>query len=130
MDELAYEPSVLHLAAAAEEILEALLKRENKGTVNQFLLEGFQKNLTPTLDRKTFYQEVSRTKNAVKHADVAGEDMVEIPLGQGFFTLLKAVHNYEGLTGQLTPQMKQWFERRKNKSKQRLTVVKGSKEQT
>lgn len=107
-----HEASILHLAAAADEIIEAFLKRKGKPTMSQALLAQFQK-YAPNFDRKTFHQAASRTKNAVKHADHPDGDIVEISELQDFTSLIRAILNYELLTGTTTPQMQEFMGRYK-----------------
>jgi hypothetical protein len=104
------EGSVLHLAAAADEIFEAFLKREGKVTLSGKLLRALQEHI-PELDRKTFYRSSTQWKNAVKHADIPAEDVISMPSTQPFFYLARAIMNYEALTGEKSPQMDKFMSR-------------------
>jgi len=110
------EASILHLAAAADEIIESMLKREGKPTLSQTLFNLFKEHL-PDIDRKSFHQQLSFNKNAVKHADVPAEDLIEMPFGQAFLALARAVMNYEALTGQKTEPMQGFLKAGKRSSK-------------
>jgi hypothetical protein len=107
-DQPGLEGSVLHLAAAADEIFESFLKREGKPTLSETLLMRLQEHL-PKLDRKTFHRSSTQWKNAVKHADNPAEDLITMPSTQPFFYLARAIHNYEALNGELTPQMAEFM---------------------
>jgi hypothetical protein len=104
------EGSVLHLASAADEIFEAFLRRDGKRTMSESLLLQFQRYM-PGLDRKAFHRDSTRWKNAVKHADVPGEDVITMPSLHPFQFLVRAIMNYKSLTGELTPQMDEFMAR-------------------
>ena len=115
-DQPGLEASVLHLAAAADEIFESLLKREGKSTMSETLLRRFQEH-QPDLDRKTFHRSSTRFKNAVKHADNPAEDVVAMPSAHHFLYLARAILNYEALIGEQTPQMSTFMGRIKKGNK-------------
>ena len=99
----------MHLAAAADEIIEAMLKRDGKPTLSHQILIAIQK-YEPHFDRRTFHRVSTKSKNAMKHADFPEEDIVGLQLGTGSFALLRAIMNYETLTGNITDQMRQYMD--------------------
>ena len=117
-----YEVSIIHLAAAAEEILGAMLKRESKRT----MLEKFHATLEQHgmgVDRKVAYKAFTKSKNDVKHADVPEDDEVTYSDVEPLLVLLRAIYNYEALVGQTTPQMAKFM----TKWRPSLRLVNGNK---
>ena len=71
----------------------------------------------PSLDRAMFRRATNSITNAVKRADVPSEDLITMPSVQPFLYIVRAIKNYESLMGEITPQMQQFRERKREEPK-------------
>lgn len=99
--------AIITLAGAAEEILGALVKRQNKLAVVDHLIE-LDCKLSGGREFDVVNHEINGIRNALKHANHSNEDEIEVEHSDAVAILSRAVANYI-LLGEVESPKVLWF---------------------
>lgn len=112
--------SAITLAGAAEEILGKLLAHKAQTNMMSNLIE-LDKAISGGRPFKTVNEEVNKVRNWIKHARDKDEPQdMEIEEGEAIAMILRAVVNYNRLTGQITEPMIQAYRTYSSNKKGRI----------
>jgi hypothetical protein len=102
--------SVITLAGASEEILGSLLRRIDKRSMMDHLID-LDKHMTGVgRDSTVVNEEVNGIRNSLKHANNPAEDELEVDPEHAVAMLARAVANYTSLESDVTPAMYRLYE--------------------
>jgi hypothetical protein len=100
---------VVTLAGAAEEVLGNMISRGDEPNMMARMIDMARERGWNATNR-TIYRHVNRVRNALKHAGDSEEDEFEFDPEEGRAMILRAMVNYQTVTGALSPIMEAFLE--------------------